>query len=281
MRTIDWGRQVIRWLGVAGVAQHEREQARRWANRLEIPLLLITLWVPVQWYLGYRGLVSEAQGVRLDELIWGLFLCEQLILLSLVSDRRYYLQTNWLSVGIVLLGLPLIIVGESGAVLALRLLRGLMVMILIARLGRRYFRELGRHVGFAITIMTMFLVVVGGVIMPLIEPDRFHNFLDGAWWAIITLSTVGYGDLVPHTTVGRVLGGVFAIVGIIWIGLISASIAAFLVGLKVEAAAEEDQTDQQIMRRLDRLEQVLSRIERRLGDGREGGGEGGAGPGPP
>lgn len=265
MRTSDWGRRVIRWLGVAGVATHEREQARRWANRLEIPLLLVTLWIPLQWYLVFRGVVTEDQGVSLDELIWGLFLFEQVVLLSLVHDRRYYLQTNWLTVGIVLSGFPLIVLGESGAVLALRLLRGLMVMIMFARLGKRYFRELGRHVAFSIGLMTVFLVIVGGVMMPLLEPTRFHDFADGAWWAIVTLSTVGYGDFVPQSGSGRLLGAVFVVFGVIWMGLISASIAAFLVGLKVEAAAEDDQSvDLQMMRRLDRIEQSLQRIERRM-----------------
>lgn len=270
MRTSDWGRQVIRWLGVAGVAMHEREQARRWANRLEIPLLLVTLWIPLQWYLVYRGVITEDQGASLDELVWGMFLFEQVILLSLVHDRRYYLQTNWLTVGIVLLGLPLIVMGESGAVLALRFLRGLMVLIMFARLGKRYFRELGRHVAFSIALMTIFLVIVGGVLMPLLEPKSFHDFADGAWWAIVTLSTVGYGDYVPHTGSGRLLGAVFVVFGVIWMGLISASIAAFLVGLKVEAAAEDDQSvDLQMMRRLDRIEQSLKRLERHL-EGKQG-----------
>jgi len=263
--TVDWGRHIIRFLGVAGVALHEREKARRWANRLEIPLLLVTLWIPLQWYLVFRGIITEDEGASLDELVWGLFLFEQVILLSLVHDRRYYLQTNWLTVGIVLLGLPLIVLGESGAVLALRFLRGLMVLIMFARLGKRYFRELGRHVAFAILLMTVFLVIVGGVLMPLLEPGYFHDFADGAWWAIVTLSTVGYGDFVPHTGSGRLLGAVFVIFGVIWMGLISASIAAFLVGLKVEAAAEDDQSvDLQMMRRLDRIEQSLNRLERHL-----------------
>lgn len=270
MKTADWGRWVIRWLGIAGVAVHERDQARRWANRLEIPLLLITLWIPVQWYLVFKGLMTEEQGSSLDELIWGLFLFEQLILIALVHDRRYYLRTNWLTVGIVLVGLPLIVLGESGLVLALRFLRGLMVLIMFARFGRRYFRELGRHVGFAITLMTTFLVIVGGVLMPLLEPGTYLSFSDGAWWAIVTLSTVGYGDFVPHSGVGRVVGSLFVIIGVIWFALISASIAAFLVGLKVEAAAEGDQDwYQQLLRRLDRMEQSINRIERQVNQERK------------
>lgn len=60
----------------------------------------------------------------------------------------------------------------------------------------------------AITLMLSF-----GTIIHFIEPDTFPSLFDGIWWAIITTSTVGYGDFVPLTIEGRLLGIVLILVG--------------------------------------------------------------------
>jgi voltage-gated potassium channel len=146
-------------------------------------------------------------------------------------------------------------------------------LITALRLGRRSFRELGRHVFFAIGLMTAFLLVLAGSLMPLVDPGTFDDFEDGVWWALVTLSTVGYGDMVPQSEAGRSLGLLFVAIAVIWLSLISASIAAFLVGLKMEASTEdEERIDTQILRRLDRIEALLEREQgrRRESEGRSG-----------
>ncbi|WP_322521968.1 ion channel [Guyparkeria halophila] len=255
---ISWGVRFTRLLGIGGVADHENRAAQRWAVRLELPLLLISLWIPVQWYLEHTGQVEAGQGFWVDQLIWGFFLVEQLMLLALVKDKLFYLKTNWLLVAVVAIGLPLILIEAVAFMLGLRLLRVLLVLITALRLGRRYFRELGRHVFFAIGLMTAFLLVLAGSLMPVLDPQTFDDFSDGAWWALVTLSTVGYGDLVPQTAAARAMGFVFVGVAVVWLALISASTAAFLVGLRMEASSQdEERIDMQILRRLDRIESLL------------------------
>lgn len=259
-RMIYWGVKLTRVLGIAGVADYEDRAAQRWAYRLELPLLLITLWIPFQWYLAQTGRIEFGQGFWIDQLIWGFFLVEQLILLSLVKDKVFYLKSNWLLVSVVAIGLPLILIQAVEFLLGLRLLRGLLVLITALRLGRRYFRELGRHVFFAIGLMTAFLVVLGGSLMPLLDPETFEDFGDGVWWVMVTLSTVGYGDMVPQTEAGRSFGLLYVAIAVIWLSLISASIAAFLVGLKMEATSEDEgRVETRILQRLDRIEALLER----------------------
>ena len=259
-RLILWGVKLTRILGIAGVADYEEPAAQRWGRRLELPLLLITLWIPFQWYLTQTGEIESGQGFWIDQLIWGFFLVEQLVLLALVKDKAFYLKTNWLLVSVVAVGLPLILIQAVDFLLGLRLLRGLLVLITALRLGRRYFRELGRHVFFAIGLMTAFLLVLAGSLMPLLDPETFEDFGDGIWWALVTLSTVGYGDMVPQTEAARSMGLVYVTTAVIWLSLISASIAAFLVGLKMEASSEdEERVDIRILRRLDRIEALLER----------------------
>ncbi|WP_158611772.1 potassium channel family protein [Guyparkeria sp. SCN-R1] len=94
--------------------------------------------------------------------------------------------------------------------------------------------------------------------MPVLDPQTFDDFSDGAWWALVTLSTVGYGDLVPQTDAARAMGFVFVGVAVVWLALISASTAAFLVGLRMEASSQdEERIDMQILHRLDRIEALL------------------------
>ncbi len=260
---IQWGLVLTRLLGIAGVADFERPTARRWGARLELPLLLITFWIPFQWYLMHSGAMDPTDGFWIDQLIWGFFLVEQVILLSTVRDRLFYLKTNWLMVAVVLFGLPLILLEAVELLLGLRLLRGLLVFITALRLGRRYFRELGRHVFFAISLMTAFLIVLGGALMPMVEPETFPEFSDGVWWTLVTLATVGYGDYVPHSDAGRLIGLGFVAVAVVWMSLISASIAAFLVGLRMEAtAAEDEEAERDMVERLERIEALLEDIRR-------------------
>lgn len=275
---INWGMRFTRLLGIAGVADHENQAARSWAARLELPLLLIALWIPVQWYLEHTGRVGVGQGFWIDQVIWGFFLIEQLILLALVKDKVFYLKSNWLLVSVVAIGLPLILLEAVAFMLGLRLLRVLLVLITAVRLGRRYFRELGRHVFFAIFLMTVFLLVLAGSLMPVLDPQTFDDFSDGAWWALVTLSTVGYGDMVPQTDVARAMGFAFVTLAVVWLALISASTAAFLVGLRMEASTEdEERIEAHILRRLDRIEALLEheRDARQDQEARRGEGNGG------
>lgn len=261
-RAIRLGVRFSRALGVAGVADFERDRARSWAIRMELPMLLIALWIPFHWYLSATGKLPPEEGLLLDQLIWVLFALEQLILIALVKDKRFYLRTNWLLIGVVLVGLPLVFLNAAEWLLGLRLLRGGLVGIAVLRGGRRYFRELGQHVFFALMIMTGFVLMLGGAIMPTIEPETFPSFHTAAWWTLVTISTVGYGDIVPQTQFGRQLAMGLILIGVVWMSLISAMIAAFLVGLRMELSnQEEKQFEKVLLERLDRIEQQLARLE--------------------
>jgi voltage-gated potassium channel len=67
-------------------------------------------------------------------------------------------------------------------------------------------------------IFILFILVIISVIMFYVEreaqPDKFTSIPATMWWGIATLTTVGYGDLVPVTTLGKILGGMFAITGV-------------------------------------------------------------------
>ncbi|MFA9560235.1 TrkA family potassium uptake protein [Evansella sp. AB-rgal1] len=71
------------------------------------------------------------------------------------------------------------------------------------------FQSLAKMTG----IVILFLILIGNIIH-FIEPEAYPTIFDGIWWAIVTISTVGYGDFVPETVLGRFLGMLLIILGI-------------------------------------------------------------------
>jgi voltage-gated potassium channel len=75
-----------------------------------------------------------------------------------------------------------------------------------------------------------------------VEGSNIKNFTDGFWWAITTVTTVGYGDRYPTTTEGRLLAVLLMVTGISLVGVITASVAAWFVKM----SHEESQTRKEL-----------------------------------
>jgi voltage-gated potassium channel Kch len=80
-----------------------------------------------------------------------------------------------------------------------------------------------------ISIVTVILTVAGGVAIWLVDRDNFSSLGEGMWWSVQTLTTVGYGDVVPTDTVGRVIATLIMLNGIAFLTVITASVTATLV----------------------------------------------------
>lgn len=68
--------------------------------------------------------------------------------------------------------------------------------------------------------------VVTGLVAHLIDRKDFPSFGIAVWWAVVTLGTVGYGDVVPHSAWGRVLGGVVIVCGVTFISFLVAIVTS-------------------------------------------------------
>lgn len=97
---------------------------------------------------------------------------------------------------------------------------------------------------FAITVKvaltTVFIAYISAIQITITERDvdgsNIKNFADGLWWAITTVTTVGYGDRYPTTTEGRLLAVLLMIMGISLVGVITASVAAWFVKMSHDDA---------------------------------------------
>jgi voltage-gated potassium channel len=107
----------------------------------------------------------------------------------------------------------------------------------------------------AVTAVT---AVGTGLIAHLIDRRDFATFGVGVWWAVVTLGTVGYGDVVPHTAWGRVLGSVVIVCGVTFISFLIAIVTSLFIDVSRGAQEEEQQA------RHDELLGLLRGLERRL-----------------
>ncbi|MDX8395363.1 MAG: ion transporter, partial [Mariprofundaceae bacterium] len=78
---------------------------------------------------------------------------------------------------------------------------------------------------FAVLATILVVSVFAGNVAFMLEPETFSNAFIGTWWSLVTMSTVGYGDLVPHSTGAMILGALLILVGICVVAMMTAVIA--------------------------------------------------------
>ena len=142
---------------------------------------------------------------------------------------------------------------------------------LIERRMTRFLREPPsvRTAAGVIVTATAIVVVGGGVAMWLFDHDEYPNVWVGMWWALQTVTTVGYGDVTPKHTSGRIIGAFVMLEGIAFLTIIIAAITStFVARAQAEREAgdakDEDKADERIEAALDDLRARLDRVESML-----------------
>jgi voltage-gated potassium channel len=126
-----------------------------------------------------------------------------------------------------------------------------------------------RSVTFGLAMTFFVLALVGGIVMRFADSHNFPSVGLATWWALQTVTTVGYGDVVPTTTVGKFVGGIEMVIGISLISLLTAAVTSTVIQRGEAAAKEEDRirdehTKQTIIEGLAQVDDRLSRIESEL-----------------
>jgi voltage-gated potassium channel len=107
------------------------------------------------------------------------------------------------------------------------------------------------------------LAVVGfGVVERIVDPKTFHSVWLGMWWAVETVTTVGYGDVVPDQTIGKLIAGLLMIGGLSLLSVITAAITSGFVARaqRQRQALGEDP----VMQKLDELSRQLETVKAEL-----------------
>lgn len=138
---------------------------------------------------------------------------------------------------------------------------------LIERRLQRFMREPPsvRNAAGVIVIATTAVVVGAGVLISLIDNEEYPNVGIGMWWALQTVTTVGYGDVTPTQVGGKLVGAAVMLEGTAFIAIVTAVITSTFVARATresEAARMKDElSDRELMeKRFDELERRLDRL---------------------
>ena len=189
--------------------------------------------------------------------IWLAFFVEAVVMLSLVPNKWTWIKQNPVALPIVVLTPPFL----PASLQALRVVRLLRLLRLVraVRLMRRILSLDGlRWIG----LLTFFLIVGGGTAFAEVEADQDLSSWDGVWWAVTTVTTVGYGDINPATDAGRAIAVVIMVSGIGFVALLTAAMAHQFVEATVQRELAE--TEQEVAEGDEALRQELREITERL-----------------
>jgi voltage-gated potassium channel Kch len=114
--------------------------------------------------------------------------------------------------------------------------------------------------------VTSITAVVTGVIAHLIDREDFPTVGTGIWWAVVTLGTVGYGDVVPQTAWGRVLGSIVIVFGVTFLSFVIAIVTSMFVDAnRADQEAANDARHQETLALLRQLDARLDGLENSVG----------------
>jgi len=121
-----------------------------------------------------------------------------------------------------------------------------------------------RQAAVVIAVVTTAITVLAGLLMTVVDHGGFPSIGSGLWWAVQTVTTVGYGDHVPTTVTGQLLAAVVMLLGIGFITVITAAItSSFISRSRLEPPPAGD--GMSVAERFTRIDEQLERIEAAVG----------------
>ncbi|QRY62049.1 potassium channel family protein [Gordonia sp. PDNC005] len=186
---------------------------------------------------------------------WIIFALDYVARLILTGDKRYFIRHNWFDA--LILAMPVL--------RPLRALRLVALLSIAHRAGTNTLR--GRVVTYAAGGTTLLLILSS---LAITDAERgqpgatINGIGDGLWWSITTMTTVGYGDRYPVTASGRFIAAALMLAGIALLGVVTATVASWLIE-RIDDAKKQEATTQALVNEL-RIE--IERLHKRL-DARE------------
>lgn len=212
------------------------QQARRWDEATDVPLVMASLafLAAYAWPILDPGLPDGAR--RACSVVtwatWVLFAGDYMVRVHLANDRRRYVRRHLPDLAVILLPL-------------LRPLRLLRLVTVFAALNRRAGSSLRGRVAVYVAGGTAMLSCVAALAM--LDAERgsvdanIVTIGDALWWALTTITTVGYGDRYPVTAEGRAVAFGLMLAGIAFLGVVTATLASWLID-RVAAESADDRS---------------------------------------
>lgn len=228
----------------------------------EVTMVVLALVVVALLPMRDEGVVRV-----LNLAVWGVFVADYFTRLALSTDRRGFVRRNVVDL-IAILPADFF---RAGRVLRLaRLFRVIRAGSILWRVTRDFRGILRTNALGWILAVSAAVVLAGALAVWTIEPT-IETLPDAVWWAAVTATTVGYGDLSPEHGLARLVAVVLMLVGIGTIGMLTGSIATYFLGERATAnpdvehirarLAAWDELDERERERLAAMLGALARID--------------------
>lgn len=220
----------------------------RWEKVSEWPLMIASVLFLFAYSLQVLTSNPAAGGIAQTVVVvtWAIFAIDYVISLALAPKRFSWFIRH----------LPDLAIVALPALRPLRLLRLVTLLAVLQRVAGNALR--GRVVTYVVAASSLLIYMAA---LAMYDAERssdeatITSFGDAIWWAFTTITTVGYGDLAPVTATGRIIAVGLMIGGITLLGIITATLASWLV----EKVSEQDQAQQAVT--VDHIEALRMEIE--------------------
>lgn len=236
----------------------------RLADALEWPVALLALLIVPALVLEERATdprLREASYIT-NWIVWLAFVAEFAIRWA-AARRLRFVREAWFDLVLIVVSPPFLVPSALQGTRSLRLVRTLRLLRLlragaVATIGLRVSAHLFGRRKFHYTVLVgMAIILLGALAMFAVESGQnkhIASFGDALWWSVVTATTVGYGDLSPVTTEGRIIAVALMLTGIGVIGIFTATIASMFL------EDHHQDTRSSVDARLDVIEEKLDRL---------------------
>lgn len=192
----------------------------------------------------------------LDWILWFIFVCDYFANLYYSEDRVEYIQSHVLEL------IAIIPFDSVFSFLRLGRLARLFRLVKVARifaLSNRFWDTVNRllHTNSLskVLLLNISAVLTASVLLSVIEGK---SFFDAVWWSIVTMTTVGYGDIVPQDTISKLIAILLMLVGICTFGMVTSTITRFFTETERETKLDV------LLAKIDEQNETLTRLEKKI-----------------
>jgi voltage-gated potassium channel len=260
--------------GIGLVDDKETKEARLASRIFTIVLACCSIMLLLEWHGAHVKapyITARINSIMLF-VVWLLFIFETVVLIYFVNDKKKFIARNYLNFFIIIGGL-FAILNVFNALNIFLLLQPIIALVFLLPWFFIFVSYSLAENRLRITLFTVIAVIfVAGILISAVDPT-IKTPWEGFWWAWVTISTVGYGDYVPVSLIGRIIASVLIFFGLGFFAILAANFSALFLGRDVRSVKRKEGDILSLLKKLETMHEdqhkimlALNRLDSRIKD---------------